>query len=71
MTKKFFAHLAHLPMNEDHFSHGALSIEECRKLLKETDMNDEKIEEFLRALRSYLNNFLDGYFESEFEPIEV
>jgi hypothetical protein len=58
-------------MNEDHFSHGALSIEECRKLMKETDMSDAEIEEFLRALRSYLSNFLDDYFESEFEPIEV
>lgn len=39
--------------------------------MKETDMNDEEIEEFLRALRSYLNNFLDDFFASEFEPIEV
>jgi len=58
-------------MNEAHFTTGALSTEECRKLMKETDMSDEEIEEFLKALRSYLNNFLDGYFESEFEPIEV
>lgn len=71
MLKQIFAHLAHLPMNKSYFSHGALSIEECRNLMKETDMNDEEIEEFLRALRSYLNNFLDDFFASEFEPIEV
>jgi hypothetical protein len=58
-------------MDEAHFTTGALSIDECRKLMKETDMSDEEIEEFLKALRSYLSNFLDDYFEGEFEPIEV
>ena len=71
MIKKIFAHLAHLPMNEAHFSNGALSVEECRKLLNDTDMTDEEIAEFLSTLRSFLNNFLDEYFQSEFEPIEV
>ncbi len=58
-------------MNEAHFTCRPVSIEECRRLMKETDMSDEEIEEFLKDLRSFLRNFLDDHFESEFEPIEV
>jgi hypothetical protein len=58
-------------MNEAHFTHRQLSIEECRKLMKDNSMTDEEIEEFLKNLRSFLNDFLEDYFQSEFDPIEV
>tara|TARA_B100002003_G_scaffold142138_1_gene131507 strand:- start:184 stop:303 length:120 start_codon:yes stop_codon:yes gene_type:complete len=39
--------------------------------MKDNSMTDEEIEEFLKNLRSFLNDFLEDYFQSEFDPIEV
>ncbi len=43
-----------------------LGVEECRKLLGDTDMSDKEISLFLTDLRAFLERYLDDYFHGEF-----